>query len=97
MSSPRAYYVPADNESVDGWRNSTFYPIPELRRKDADTHIIIFQDNALRFFSPNNDPIFAAHTEKQVLFDNNSNITMYIADKAATFLGCAEQVKKYAS
>jgi hypothetical protein len=49
----------------------------------------------LRFYTPNNDPIFAAHTEQQVFFDDNSNITMYVADKPASFLGCAEQVYIY--
>ncbi|KAH8589589.1 hypothetical protein B0O99DRAFT_724969 [Bisporella sp. PMI_857] len=91
--TPRAYYVPADDKPLSGWHNSTFDLIPELRREDADTHIIIFHNNALRFFTPNNDPIFAAHTEKQVLFDDSSNITMYIADKPASVLGCAEQMR----
>ena len=91
-TSPRAYYIPADDKSLEGWHNSTFEPIAELRREDADTHVIVFQNNALRFFSPKSDPIFAAHREKQVFFDDNSNITMYFADKPASFLGCAEQV-----
>jgi hypothetical protein len=91
-TSPRSYYVTTEDESLDGWHSSTFVPIPELRREDADTHIIAFQANALRFYTPNDDPIFGAHTKKQVFFDDSSNKTMYIADKPATFLGCAEQV-----
>jgi hypothetical protein len=78
--------------SLEGWYNSTFEPIPELRREDADTHLIIFQNNGLRFYSPNDDPIFAAHQEKQVAFDDNTVKTMYTADNPASILGCAEQV-----
>jgi len=91
-SSPRSYYGSVDGTSIEGWSNSTFEPIPELRRADADTHVIIFHNNGVRFFAPTDDPIFAAHREKRVFFDNNSTETMYTADNPATFLGCTEQV-----
>jgi hypothetical protein len=91
-SSPRAYYVPTDGGPITGWHSSTFYPIPELRREDADTHVIVVQNNGLRYYASNDDPLFAAHKEKHILFDDNSNRTMYTADQPASFLGCTEQV-----
>lgn len=95
MSSPRAHFVLSKGTYLRGWDNSTFDPIPTLRREDADTHVIAFHNNALRFYSPTDDPIFAAHVKKEVSFDNNSTKTMYVADKPASFLGCAEQVCLY--
>jgi hypothetical protein len=81
-----------DGSSIAGWSNSTFVPIPELQREDADTHVVAFHNNGVRFFAPNDDPIFGAHQEKHIFFDDNTYKTMYTADKPATFLGCAEQV-----
>ena len=90
--SPRVHYASINAAPIEGWHSSTFEPIPKLRRDDADTHLMAIHNNGLRFYGQNNDPLFAANQGKIVYFDNNSNLTMYTADKSASILGCAEQV-----
>jgi hypothetical protein len=92
MGSLRAYYLPTGGDPIEDWHNSTFEPIAELHRKDADTHIALIQKNGLTFSAPNDDPLYAAHQTTTMYFDNNTNRTTYKSDKSASILGCAEQV-----
>lgn len=91
-SSPRVFYLPVGGTIAKDLHSSTFTPIPELLRNDADIHVLGIQNNGVTFYAPNEDPLFSAHKKFYVMFDDNSNRTMYVGDKAATFLGCAEQV-----
>ncbi|ETN37646.1 uncharacterized protein HMPREF1541_07269 [Cyphellophora europaea CBS 101466] len=70
--------------------NSTFVPIPELQRHDADLTLLFLSSNKIYFKSVSDDPFFAAH-QPFVMPGLYGNETMYHADNAANVLGCTEQ------
>ncbi|KAM7207246.1 hypothetical protein V8F20_002512 [Naviculisporaceae sp. PSN 640] len=95
--TPRAFYAPLGTKEFKPWHQSTFTPLLGLFRNSTyprgDVHILAVQNDGVKFWAPSDDPIFAAHREMHVFFDDNSNLTMYRGDNPASFLGCVEQFK----
>ncbi|KAM7212649.1 hypothetical protein V8F06_011977 [Rhypophila decipiens] len=97
-STPRVWYGPITSEDSPNWHKSTFTPNSTLFANNtlppsADVHILAIQNNGVRFWSPTDDPLFAAHKKIYIFFDDNSNLTMYSGDRPASFFGCLEQFK----
>lgn len=71
---------------------STFQPIPELNRTDADT-TLTFLSFSKMYEAAVDDPWFAAHKAAPYPVRMNQNIhgTVFKRDRPVTTLGCAEQ------
>lgn len=73
-------------------RVASFVAIPELQVPNADVSVRLTRTNSMRFLTPVDDPMFAAHQET-ILRDaaDRFNRTLYYSDNPGTMLGCTEQ------
>lgn len=73
-------------------RFASFQAIPELQVLNADVSVRLTRTNSMRFLTPVDDPMFAAHQET-ILRDaaDRFNRTLYYSDNPGTMLGCTEQ------
>ncbi|KAL9620580.1 MAG: hypothetical protein Q9160_004941 [Pyrenula sp. 1 TL-2023] len=76
-----------------GVAQSTFTPIPDLRRNDAITTIVFLMANSIDFIRQVDDPFFAAHTPSvdTTLAQGPEGMRMYYFDEPVHVLGCARQ------
>lgn len=73
---------------------SSWKPLPELQKPDADPSIILFILRGLALSRPVDDPLFAVHRNVEVSAYNGdgSMETVYTSDYPAGLLGCTEKV-----
>jgi hypothetical protein len=88
------FYRPTSAIASDPLRATSWQPIPDLDRSDADLSIFFMNQNSVQHTSPVDDPFFAAH--RQVRYTpapgQNANVTtIYLADDLVRVMGCAEQ------
>lgn len=81
LISPVAYFYV---DSPNFWFPSS----SQFNHSDADTTIIFLAANSIRYPSPVDDPIFAAHVAYNV---PSLNMTYYLADNYVTAISCVEQ------
>lgn len=70
---------------------STFEPIPEMMRKDADIAIMRVLKHSTNFFRPVDDLLFSAH-QKTAILTLNGEAIRYWADDPQSLIGCTDQV-----
>ncbi|KAH7363722.1 hypothetical protein BKA66DRAFT_514601 [Pyrenochaeta sp. MPI-SDFR-AT-0127] len=83
------YAVPETNytASINTWK-----PIPELIRPDADVSLFFLAANDIRFFTPVNDPWFAAGSQGPVNMSISvGDMEVYLSDDPVRVLGCVQQ------
>lgn len=72
---------------------SSFYPITQLNRTDADVMVNFILMGDISFLTRINDPIFSAHQEGPVASNwNGSEVPTYFADFPAGATVCTLQV-----
>jgi len=76
---------------------TTYVPIPELQRLDADVVVKVAVLNAVQYAKPVNDPLFSAHRNLTQGSLKSSAKFYYISDFPQGVLGCALQVCLYVS
>lgn len=77
----------------DWYFNGVLYPLPEMRRDDADLVLKLVAKNRITYDNPVNDPIFSAHTKFTTVDETDgSNVTLYYSDFPASVIGCTQQV-----
>ncbi|RMZ87143.1 hypothetical protein DV736_g5625, partial [Chaetothyriales sp. CBS 134916] len=78
-----------------GASQTTWQPITELARTDADVTVFYLAQNNVVYETPVNDLFFSAHLEKNVSFGTSrntmTNVTMYMFDSWIDVMGCIDQ------
>ncbi|OCL12106.1 hypothetical protein AOQ84DRAFT_334819 [Glonium stellatum] len=89
-SSQSASYVFNGSQAI---QYSDFVPLPALRRNDADVYLVFLAAKNILYSGQVDDYWYAAHKAYGAVRDNRGRISkeMYIADNAASTLGCAIQ------
>jgi hypothetical protein len=68
-------------------------PLPEMKSDDADLVLVMIPKNQMKYETPVNDPVFAAH--KPFVYrlpSSTASTTNYLSDWPISTLGCKEQV-----
>ncbi|KAJ9641716.1 uncharacterized protein PV06_03738 [Exophiala oligosperma] len=85
----QAYYAEA------GANQTTWRPIPELARTDADVTVFYLAQNNVLYANPVDDPFFSAHQARTTPFGTNrdalTEVTMYAFDSWIDAMGCIDQ------
>ena len=72
---------------------SSFEPISQLQRPDADISLFFLSTNGVLFSNPVDDPWYAVHRPIQGAKFGNNSIATYIGDYPVSVLGCTRQVQ----
>ena len=81
----RTYFSQYQNTSSP----ATWIPIPDFARKDADVSVFFLHQNSVMYPEPVDDPFFAAHRERDGVFEQ----IYYTADNLTTVMACVEQAQ----
>jgi hypothetical protein len=92
---PPSYMMDVEAAMAASNLTSTWAPIPQMQRDDADVTIWFIMHGGIAFVEPNNDPIFSANIQmpKKVITPAGGieSINYYIPAEPLTVMSCATQ------